>query len=369
MDRRYDIDWLRIIAIGLLLIYHIAIGFQSWGIMIGFITNDTAWSSLWLPMGMLNIWRIPFLFFVSGMGVYFAMRSRNWKQLLKERALRILLPFVFGALAIVPVSMAIWRLYYKWEMIYSPGPGHLWFLGNIFIYVLVLIPLFYTLKRHENGRFVKGLKKLFSNPLGMLPVTAIFIAEALLLKPNPYELYAMTWHGFALGLLAFFSGFCFVLAGQGFWNMLLKWRWLFVAIAVSAFAYRVSMGMKVPVYLLVAESHAWIFSCFAFGYRYLNHPGQTLRYLSEAAYPVYILHMIFLFLASYWIFPTGVPVPLKFVLVLLCTLGGCFGSYEIIRRIPFLRPLFGLRVARALPTERRPTIQDKSVADYNSNGN
>lgn len=29
--RRYDIDWLRVIAIGLLIIYHIGIGFQSWG--------------------------------------------------------------------------------------------------------------------------------------------------------------------------------------------------------------------------------------------------------------------------------------------------------------------------------------------------
>ena len=29
-ERRYDIDWLRVIAIGLLLIYHIAIAFQPW---------------------------------------------------------------------------------------------------------------------------------------------------------------------------------------------------------------------------------------------------------------------------------------------------------------------------------------------------
>src|SRR5882762_7299013 len=73
-NRRYDIDWLRVIAIGLLLIYHIAIGFQPWGIMIGFITNDESWFSLWTPMMMFNIWRILFLFFVSGMGVYFYMQ-------------------------------------------------------------------------------------------------------------------------------------------------------------------------------------------------------------------------------------------------------------------------------------------------------
>jgi glucan biosynthesis protein C len=102
--RRYDIDWLRVIAIGLLLIYHVAIGFQSWGGMIGFIATSKPWTALWTPMAMLNLWRIPLLFFVSGMGVYFAMQMRNWKQLITERTLRILLPFVFGMFAIVPFT-------------------------------------------------------------------------------------------------------------------------------------------------------------------------------------------------------------------------------------------------------------------------
>src|SRR5438105_6678727 len=109
--RRYDIDWLRVIAIGLLLLYHVAIGFQSWGIMIGFITNEKPWASVWIPMAMLNVWRIPLLFFVSGMGVYFAMQQRSWKQLLLERARRILIPFLFGMFFIFPISVYIWRNY------------------------------------------------------------------------------------------------------------------------------------------------------------------------------------------------------------------------------------------------------------------
>ena len=75
--RRYDIDWLRVIAIGLLLIYHIAIIFQPWGIFIGFMQNNESLESLWIPMAMLNVWRIPLLFFVSGMGVCFAIKKRT----------------------------------------------------------------------------------------------------------------------------------------------------------------------------------------------------------------------------------------------------------------------------------------------------
>ncbi len=114
-SRRYDIDWLRVIAIGLLLIYHIAIAFQPWGVMIGFIANKKPWQALWIPMTMLNVWRIPLLFFVSGMGVYFAIQNRNWKQLIQERAKRILLPFLFGMFFVVPIHVYLWQDYYQPE--------------------------------------------------------------------------------------------------------------------------------------------------------------------------------------------------------------------------------------------------------------
>src|SRR5450432_1689069 len=127
-NRRYDIDWLRVIAIGLLLLYHVAIGFQSWGIMIGFITNDKPWESLWIPMTLLNVWRIPLLFFVSGMGIYFAMERRSWKELIIERSRRIFIPFLFGMVCIVPISLMLWSKHNDFPVGYTPlNPGHLWF--------------------------------------------------------------------------------------------------------------------------------------------------------------------------------------------------------------------------------------------------
>jgi len=345
LNRRYDIDWLRVIAIGLLLIYHIAIGFQPWGIMIGFITNREPWMSLWTPMTMLNVWRIPFLFFVSGMGVYFSMQQRNWKALIQERSLRILLPYVFGMVCVFPLSVLILQRYYQWDLGYSVNAGHLWFLGNIFAYVVLLSPLFYYLQKNQNGIFVTALKKMLSTPLGLIPVVGLFIVEVLVIKPHPYELYAMTWHGFVLGFLAFFVGFCFVLCGDSFWSMLLKWRWLFVVLAAGLFAVRLLvLGLKTPGYLLVIESDCWIFSVLAFGHKYLNRPGKALSYLSQAAYPVYILHMTSLFLGSSLIFPLTLAVPLKFVMVMIFTFAGCFGAFEIIRRVSILRPLFGLKM-------------------------
>lgn len=344
-NRRYDIDWLRVIAIGMLLIYHTSIGFQTWGIMIGFISNKKTWESLWIPMSMLNVCRIPFLFFVSGMGVFFAIQNRNWKQLAFERAARIGIPYLFGFFIIVPISVFILQYHYHWSLKYTPNPGHLWFLGNIFVYVVILSPIFFYLKRNKDGKLVSWIRKLLSNPLGLLPVIAAFVTEVLVVNPSLYEMYAMTWHGFFLGLLAFFFGFCFVLSGDGFWKMILKWRWLFVGVAVTLYTYRLfQFQMRVPTYQLAIESNFWIVSVFAFGYKYLNQPSRALTYLSQAAYPVYILHMIFLFLGSLLIFPLDIPVPLQYVSVLLFTSAGCFAMYEfVLRRVNILRPLFGLK--------------------------
>ena len=344
-NRRYDIDWIRVIAIGLLLVYHVAIGFQPWGLMIGFITNERSWPTLWIPMSMLNIWRIPLLFFVSGMGVYFSMQHKNWQQLLKERARRILLPFLFGMFCIVPAGLLLLQYHYHWELKYVYSPGHLWFLGNIFVYTVFLLPVFFYLKKNANGRLVTLMKKVAGHPLALLPILGAFVAEALIMDPKPYELYAMTWHGFFLGLLAFCSGFCFVSSGDAFWKMLLKWRWLFVSAAAALFTYRLlQSAMSVPGWQLAIESNCWVFAVFAFGYRYLNRPGKWLAYLSAAAYPVYLLHMIFLCLGSMLIFPLHINVPLQFVLVLLFTLAGCLLTYEyIIKRVKILRLLFGLK--------------------------
>ena len=345
IGRRYDVDWLRVIAIGLLLLYHVAIGFQPWGTMIGFITYGESWSSLWLPMSLLNVWRIPLLFFVSGMGVYFALQQRSWQQLLGERTRRILLPFLSGIFLIVPIHLCLWQDYYQINLAYVPTPGHLWFLGNLFAYVVLFSPVFFFLKKHENGSLARGLRRLLSHPLGLLAVVATFVAEAWLVKPHPFELYAMTWHGFFLGGVAFFWGFCLVMSGPPCWKMLVAWRWLFFAFATLLFVVRITQFQgAAPHYLIATESVSWIVTVFAFGHRYLNHSSNALRYLSQAAYPIYIIHMIFLYLGSWLLFPLGGAAPLQCLFVLLFTVIGCLVTYEyVIRRVNFLRPLFGLK--------------------------
>ena len=127
--------------------------------------------------------------------------------------------------------------------------------------------------------------------------------------------------------------------------MILKWRGLFIALALILFFVRyVVFELKAPNYYMAVESCFWIFSMFGLAYRCLNHPSDLLTYLSQGAYPIYIVHMIFIYLGSILILPLHVHVILKFILLVVFTFAGSFLLYDLVlRRISFLRPLFGLK--------------------------
>ena len=343
-NRRYDIDWLRVIAIGLLLIYHIAIVFQPWGVLIGFIQSNQPWVNLWKPMQMLNVWRIPLLFYVSGMGVGFAMRKRNLKELLAERTTRILVPFLFGILAIVPLHGFVWQNYYHQELKYTINFGHLWFLFNIFCYVLLIAPAYQLLSEKKQLQVKTFLARLYRTPLGLMLITGLFVLEAILINPDSFEMYAMNLHGFILGFLAFMVGFTFIVSEGNLWKLLVKWRWYIAIPAILLYVLRITVFMpKAPNTIIAIESNLWIFAILGFATKHLNKPGKALIYLSQAAYPIYILHMVYLYLIASFILPLQLSAELQFIIIVAFTFMLCFGTYEIIRRTKILRPLFGLK--------------------------
>jgi hypothetical protein len=343
-DRRYDIDWIRIIAIALLLVYHIALIFQPWGKQIGFIQSEKTSQAIWIPMSVFNIWRIPLLFFVSGMGVCFALRRRDWKELLLDRAKRILLPLVFGSFFIVPIHAFIYQQFYGEEIVYSPNVGHLWFLLNICIYVTQIIGLAFLDKNYDY-KFFNFLRGALGKPYFVYLFIIPFIIEVELANPDYFSSYVGNSHGFLIGMLAFPSGFLFVALGNAFWNAVEKIKTTSLVVAIVLYFIRLFyFELNGPHFLTSIESMNWIFAILGFGYKYFNKPSKILSYLSQSAYPVYILHMVFLFGASYLILPLNLTLELGFTLIFLLTFIGCYVTYELlVKRIGFIRPLFGLK--------------------------
>ena len=251
-------------------------------------------------MGLINIWRIPLLFIISGMGVCFAMRRRNWKELLKDRTKRILLPLIFGSFFIVPISGYLYQKFNNLDPMYFPNGGHLWFLGNIFIYVLILYPIFFSFKRNSDNVLFRCFNCVLKFPAALYLFTLPFIIEVVLVAPpQGFASYANTPHGFWLGLLAFFTGFIFISLGEIFWRAVERIKIIALSIAIPLYLVRLLVfQLEEPFFLTVIESWSWLFSIFGFGATYLNKPSSTLSYLSKAVYPVYILHMIFLNLSA-----------------------------------------------------------------------
>jgi len=347
--RRYDIDWLRVIAIAILLVFHIMIMFQSYARYIRFIQSPALLEILLIPLSLFSVMRIPLLFFVSGMGVAFSLQRRTWLQLLGERSVRILVPLLFGSFAIVPIHKFIYAKYYSEEFIYTPDAGHLWFLINILMYVLWFLALFYFHKQIQNWKALDFLRRLIEkHPLSIYLLAIPYMLQALTIPADvPYSLYFDSRVGLLLGMVAFLLGYTFIALGETVWKAVAKIKYYCLGLAFVMFLNRfIILENNSPHIITSIESISWVFGIFGLGYAYLNKPSKLLSYLSQAAYPFYILHMIFLYLGAYIIFPLRINVWLSLLFIIVFTFVGCLISYEILKRIFFLRPLFGMKIKK-----------------------
>ena len=343
--RRYDVDWLRVLALGFLVIYHAVVSFQPWGHFIAFPVNKDPLEGLWILMALINIWRIPILFIISGMGLRFAMARRNWKALLKDRTFRILIPYIFGFLIIGPVNLFISSLfYYEKAGAYIPNPGHLWFLGNIYLYVLLTLAILVYIKNHPDNLLFRFLASSFKRPFGIYIMVLPFLLEVWLMAPESYSTYVGTDHGFWLGILCFIAGFIFVSLKDVFWNAvdnIKKW-----ALALAGILYLIRVlvfALSPPNILIAIESFSWMLTILGFSSAYLNNPSKLLTYLSRAVYPVYIIHLPMQYLASLYILNLEIPAILKLATLIVVTIGGSLLIYHfMLNRIGRFGILFGI---------------------------
>ena len=344
--RRYDVDWLRVYALGLLIVYHIVMSFQVFGKSFLFIQNQQTLDELWPLMAMINVWRIPILFMVSGMGVCFAMERRTWSQLLKDRTRRILIPLVFGHFCIVPIVTGLGLQYYGMsggQIVWIPNPGHLWFLVNIFLYVVLCLPLCVFFKNRPDNRLVRLLAKACRSPIGLCLFIVPAAVETLLMDPELFELFAGTPHGFFFGLVCFVTGFIFVSLKTVFWEAVERLRRGMLGLALGLYFVRLLVfELQAPNILTAVESMSWMLGVLGYGSAYLNYPSHTLAYFSKAVYPVYIVHLPLQSLFAFYIIPLALPALLKLALLLVLTFGVSVMLYEVIKRLTWLRPLFGM---------------------------
>ncbi|MEM9080836.1 MAG: acyltransferase [Verrucomicrobiota bacterium] len=352
-SRRHDVDWVRVIALFLLIIYHLAIAFQPWAHKIYYIQSEQPLTAIWLPLAALNIWRIPILFLISGMGLRFSLQRRTPARLLGERSFRILLPFLFAILVLGPLNALLYLNYYQQPLTYIPNAGHAWFLGNIFLYVLLTFPLVLLYKKFPHNPLAKLARSLFQHPASLLILLPLpFALEGLLVQPDYYSNFAETPHGFWTGLLSFLLGFLIADLGDTFARSTRQLRFLTLTLASILFAIRLlvfEIDHALPA-ITGIESILWMLTALGFASQHLNQDSPLLQRLSPAVFPIYLLHFPVQYLVYTLILPLPWPPLLQFLTTIPLTFLLSWLLYELLRRISFLRPLFGMKYRTPPPT-------------------
>ena len=102
-ERQYYIDWLRILLILSVFLFHVGMVFNSWH---WHVKNDTTYNgALRYVMTFLHYWRMPLLFLISGAGTFYALGKRSTGQYLGERFKRLIIPLLAGVFILVPVQV------------------------------------------------------------------------------------------------------------------------------------------------------------------------------------------------------------------------------------------------------------------------
>lgn len=379
MHRRHDLDWLRVIAFGMLVVYHVGMYYVSWD----WHVKSPAASIAPEPFMLLTSpWRMSLLFLISGVATAF-MFERQPAGLLRRRSWQLLLPLLFGMAVIVPpqayyqvveqlpggYSDSYWAFYGKYLSAYQgfcdsdgclrvPTWNHLWFLPYLWSYTV----LAWLLWRLLPARALQRLRQWTDIALGgwgALLVPVLLLATARLLLINRFEqTHALTddWYNHAQYASVFLIGFLAAFSSR-FWESLQRLRWLSLALAGACYTALIHAWyfsgyndvQPPPLELRLALRVAWavdqwcaIAALLGFAYRWREADSPLLRYLTLAMFPLYILHQTVIVVLAHELKPLQLQPGIEAVLLIVATFALCLGAYGLIKRCAPLRPLFGL---------------------------
>lgn len=363
--RRNDLDWIRVGAFGLLILYHVALVYAPYDWHI-----HSAHTFAWLHEALLltNPWRLTLLFLVSGAALRFMTARRTAGQTLRARAERLIPPLLFGALLLVPIQSFVeaidkggftgnfadwlWHEFSPAGLSNGVPVNHLWFIVYITVYSLVAVALMTRpalMARAEAwlARNTSGWRVL------VVPLVYLIVIR-IVLFPLFGITNKLTWdfYNHFLSLGAFLFGFLMV-RHEALWAELERRRHQSLIIALIALPIMMLQAWHpgggtwfgVPRAVVFAiDQWAVITAILGYGSRYLRKtPGPALPYLVDATFPLYLAHQTVLVVGVWFIRPANLPAPIEALTLVGITFGVSLLIYEIVRRIPLIRPIWGLK--------------------------
>lgn len=375
-DRRYDLDWLRVFAILLVLLFHVGMFFVHWP---WHIKNPETSRGFGYVMAFLHQWRMPLLLFISGAGTMYASSRRTKGQFALERTKRLFIPLIFSMFVVVPPQIYFERItayssyldFYRtvFDLVPYPMGGsfswhHMWFVLYLFLYSLVAIPVIAFLRSEKSEGFMSRAERYFARPWGFVSYVLLIILSQILLRPYyPEQTHTLIgdW-AYATQLFLFFGAGLVVSASPKLWNILLERRRFHLAAALASlalmeFLYAIPWASIQPYFRVNIESvwdvnelivaWTWVIAIIGYGQRYLNRKSTLVQHANEGIYPFYILHQTVIIAIAYPMVSWGAGMMAKFVVLTLLSFTVTIAIYLLLIR-PFnvMRFLFGMKAKR-----------------------
>jgi len=381
VQRRYDLDWLRVFAILTVFIYHSGRFFNS---DVWHVKNPNTYFGMDVWETILANWMMPLIFLISGASIFYALNKSGVGEFIKDKVLRLVVPLVtMGIIVFGVIQMYLEALTHGqfsgsfFEFVpqyFQPGlfeswGVHLWYLKMLFIFCLVFLPLFLWFKRGSGQGVLARLGNLLASPatIYLLALPAIL---CLILTDRESYWGDLSWGGGSILTHAtfFLTGFL-VVSHEGLQKNIQRFRWislgLVMTLLITLFGLFIAYGepsfgspLYAPFFTLWGLwSWSWVLAILGFGMKHLNFNKPILSHANEAVLPFYILHQPVLLVIGYFVVQLAIPDLTKWMIIFVSSFIIIMVLYELtVRRFNVMRVLFGMKPSSKISITRSQLV-------------
>lgn len=361
------LDNVRALAMMIGVIFHASLAYSP--LMHNFWLTAEQQQSEWIDVvaWFLHLFRMPVFFIISGFFVHLLLEKKGIKGMLKNRLFRVFVPFlVFMPLILIAMGLLIT---FAITNVANPSPivsfiisaskmpnppppqittVHLWFLYQLTFFCVLIVGL-------HKLKVIQWISKVMSN----YPLWFVFLFPLLLVPafysqsmphPAPESFMPQLW-SFGLYGLLFVVGFAWY-QSIDFLEKIEKYIWLFLGLGVILYACfypifpktvdllnPVTLDTNVKVVGAFLEAYIAVLMSFAtliIGKRYLNQNSPVVRYIADASYWIYIVHLPLLFLIQFYLLDVSWNLWVEFLVSSVLTLAIGMLSYVLLVRWTFI---------------------------------
>jgi uncharacterized protein (DUF2147 family)/fucose 4-O-acetylase-like acetyltransferase len=400
--RRADIDWLRVGATYLLFLFHVGKVFDPAPFY--HVRNADLSFTMLVVCGFIGLWHMPLFFLLAGWSAASSLDVRGARGFVAERIRRLAIPLIAGCVlltpaikylelrsgldlnhaalrvspalqdgfkTVIPNGLPMAQPFDESFLAFLPTFftqlerftwAHLWFVAYLLTLTMVYLPMFGWLLRRRDRLASVGSGVLY------LPLVPLAVIQLTMRSrwPGIYNLYN-DWANIAYYSVFLVAGF--LLACHPALERAVEREWkrsLVVAGLVTAVLFVAVLGVvQSPAVLLVGSAIAgWCFvvALLGIGKRFFTSTSPTLAYLSESAFPVYVLHQMGIVVPGYFIVRLPLGVAAKFCLLLAVSVAVTLAAYQwLVRPFAVSRFLLGMR-PNACSLRRPVALSPSTVA-------